>query len=596
MMGDVSIINKEESEELDTITNDYNIDLMSDLKINYRYYRKKISKFIKSRFKKEFTTILYISQETIPTEYILSLQKTYPDKIIKVILPTIDITYTKAKEIYKFEYTLCNKKYSAQLYRKPIQSDNIEIFEIYTNGFESMKKISEIYNLKYLSHYTKCIRIAAKKLKPDIIHSDNVPYFLGMEFNGITNFIYPIKVVQTVHDSSMNSEYEPFWAMLNLANKKDLKRLLKDKIIKKNLAALFGVKKLKPFMNLMPYADYLYNNYEKYIETYGREAYTNENILLRRLDVLKIFSSVFPKNRKLYNIMYYTLKRSNSIITNTKGDESFAWPEFANKSNYVKLCYSNNNVNKITYPFDITNFREYKKINKQYLIKEFAKKRIETKFTDSSLFAEDDVKICGYLDSFYSRILVLLTFNNYTKEEYIKKGVLAILKAFEQQKNIEVIFNFSKDYNSSYKTSLIEFIQAQEALDGRWISIDGDINLPQFTASSDIVLMPTSEQFGVENLIYTALKNGCIPVAENRGIFKEIIIDIYDDLSKGCGFKHGDKPNGDFSDFEMTFFKAISFYTQNPAGWNLIIKNAINTDSSWDINTIEKYNNIYEEL
>ena len=574
-----------------------NSDLTYDIRMGYRYLRKKLSSYLREKTQKGFTTILYATVEEVPVDYITSLQKQYPDKIIKVLLPSNNKDI-KAKEVAKFDYYLCNEKFSAVLYKKQSTADNIEVFEVYTDGFETLINISDIYKLKYLSHYSKCIRLVVDKIKPNIIHADNIPYFLGMEFDGITNLIYKRKVVQTVHDLSRYEECEPFWAIINLTNKKGLKKLLKDKVIKKNLTALFGIKKIKPFMNLMPYIEYLYDNYEQYLKIHGREAYTNENILLKRLDdrVLKIFSSVFPKNSTQYNTMFYTLKRSDTIIVNSKNEDLELYKTFMDKIHYIKRSYIKNGTDKVAYPFDINNFREFKKENKKYLIKEFAKKRLEAKFTYTTLFQDESINIHGYLDSFYTNVLVMLAFNNYIQEQDIKKAVYTILKTFELRKSIQVIINFPFDYKSEYKTQLIKFLEQQKALEGKWIIIDGNINLAQFLASSDIIMFPTSNQIGVEDLIYNSLRKGCIPVVENEGICADIIIDIFDDLNNGCGFKRGDKAEGDYSDFDMTFFKALRFYNQNPSGWNLLIKNAINYDNSWDFDTISSYNDVYEKI
>ena len=46
-------------------------------------------------------------------------------------------------------------------------------------------------------------------------------------------------------------------------------------------------------------------------------------------------------------------------------------------------------------------------------------------------------------------------------------------------------------------------------------------------------------------------------------------------------------------------YKFIAFPTlpaNNPASWNLLIKNAMNYDAYWIFKTIEKYNEIYEMM
>jgi glycogen synthase len=42
--------------------------------------------------------------------------------------------------------------------------------------------------------------------------------------------------------------------------------------------------------------------------------------------------------------------------------------------------------------------------------------------------------------------------------------------------------------------------------------------------------------------------------------------------------------------------KALNLYQNNPNSWNLLIKNCINKDFSWQFKTLEKFSNIYQDL
>ena len=92
---------------------------------------------------------------------------------------------------------------------------------------------------------------------------------------------------------------------------------------------------------------------------------------------------------------------------------------------------------------------------------------------------------------------------------------------------------------------------------------------------------------------------GCIPVASRTGILNDTITDIFDDMVLGCGFKtrdlilNNEKANEDYT---SVLTKALNLYTNNPSSWNLLIKNAMNYDSSWNFEIIEKYNELYELL
>jgi len=94
----------------------------------------------------------------------------------------------------------------------------------------------------------------------------------------------------------------------------------------------------------------------------------------------------------------------------------------------------------------------------------------------------------------------------------------------------------------------------------------------------------------------TAMKYGCIPVASGIGIYNDTISDIFDDITLGCGFKTKSSNmfnENAFEKFFQTVSKALKLYTQNPASWNLIIKNALNYNPDWTFDKVEKFNTIY---
>ena len=111
-----------------------------------------------------------------------------------------------------------------------------------------------------------------------------------------------------------------------------------------------------------------------------------------------------------------------------------------------------------------------------------------------------------------------------------------------------------------------------------------------------MVLLPASEVINIEQTVYTALKYGCIPITTEEGICGEIVTDIFDDMTTGCGFKKAERLDETIDKFEAVLIKALNFFVHNSSSWNILIKNAMQYDSSWDFKTLEQYNNIYEEL
>ena len=135
-------------------------------------------------------------------------------------------------------------------------------------------------------------------------------------------------------------------------------------------------------------------------------------------------------------------------------------------------------------------------------------------------------------------------------------------------------------------------------INGRWVFIDGNINTPKFHAGSDMILLPRRANISTTEH-YLAMNYGCVPIASKSGILNDTISDIFDDITNGCGFKtKTDLLVEDDSNeiFLSPVLKAINLYQNNPASWNLLIKNCLNHPSGWNFKILEKYNKIYKKI
>lgn len=589
---DVSQIeNNPEAEQIET---EESIDLQKEFRVQYRLFRKKVSSFLREKFKKNFVNILFITAQTPPEEFIISLQKQYPDKNIQVLIPLYEEIRGLEKTSVKFDYFMQNRVHSACVYKIPAGYENIEIYGVYTEVFSEIISESEIYDIKYLSHFSKIARKAALKLKPDFIHADNIPLLLGLELDGRWLSGYPVKYIQTLHNYTMYGEIEPFWAAINLANKEEMKKICSDNVIKNSIAAIFNIEPSQKTKKLKAYINYIYTKYDEYRQNVDINEDTRENVLLRRMNerILKIFPKMSVKSGKGFNPAYLSMKQAAVKAVNSMSEKIPAWAESFKEVAVLPVKNGKRSSGKIKHSFDVENFRDVRELNKKYLVRELSEKRIEMRFIDLGLFEEDEVIIRGYLDSFFKAPLFFIKINEYTNLDDIKFASLAILKAFELRKNIQVVYNYPKNLNNKYLDSLLEFFESQSAIKGKWIAIGGKINIPQFLSASDMILIPSGNSLGVENLLYTALQYGCIPVVSKEGFDSDIVTDIFDDMNTGCAFKNG----GYSEEYEGAFLKALEFYTNNPACLNIVIKNAMNRNCGWDFSSLEKYNDIYEEL
>lgn len=580
-------------------------DFLYDCKTQFRFLRKNLSAFLRKKLKKDFKEILIVTAQNPPIDYILAFKKQYPDKNIKVLIPLHDLENAEKTNI-SFEFYSQNKTYEARLYKLPKNANNIEVFGLFSVSFSG----HDISKFQYLVPFMKAVRICVKSLKPEVVHSDNLPFFLGTEFE--SKMAYPIRVLQVVNDFSKYEveKIEAFWAAINLVNKAGMKKICRDKIIQKCIASLFNLHNTKHFSQMRDCLEFIYQNYEKFRSTIDRNEAIDENILFHRMNMqtLKLFPELRCEDSANYNSIYFTLKKADFWATISKSyyDDIFANKEICgclakrieqtkSKSTYLLVGCEAPRI-KLYQPFNVDNFRELRAKNKSYLLKEFSEKRVKTRFVDLSLFKDENYVIKGNLDSFFDAPLIFAKFSTDIFNEGVDIAFDVILKLFEQRKNIQVIINISQGLKNNFVKSWVEFLEQNSALDGRWLFINDEINVEQFYAAADIALFPTRANIP-DKEHYKAMKFGCIPVASRSGILNDTVTDIFDDMISGCGFKTKSslltKANANEIYLE-TLSKALNLFINTNSSWNLLIKNAMNYDYSWNFEIIEKYNEIYE--
>ena len=581
--------------------------IMYDVKAELRFLRKKMSRILKSVKKREFAQVLYVTLDEPPVDYILAFRQQYPDKVIKVLTAVDEIEGLENTNIH-FEYYLQNRMNTARLYKFPKTRNNIEIYGLYSSAFSGCDRT----RLQYLAPFVKAVRICAKELNPDIIHADNIPFFLGAEFEN--KISYPAGVFQQIRDFSLieADKTEAFWTAINLVDKNGMKKICRDKIIKKCIASLFNLHNTKRFYQMRECLEFIYMNYFKFRKYIDKCEDIDENILFSRMNarILQLFPQMAYEGEMFCNSMYYTLKKTDfwAVISKTYYDALLNNPDLSGKI-YNRILKTRNKSSYVSYgcakkpalvyqPFNQENFRELRKKNKTYLLKEFSKERIKTRFLDVSLFEDGDYAISGYLDSFYEAPLILVKGGNNIFAGGIDIVFNTIFKLFELNKNIQVIINIPDGLKNDYIKTRINFLEKNYSLDGRWVFIDGKINPAQFYASSDMALFPDRVNVvSIEHFI--SMQYGCVPVVSRCGIYNDTISDIFDDITYGCGFKTKTALMGEEDANELyyeTVSKALNLYSKNPASWNLLIKNSMNYNSGWRFDIIEKYNSIYERI
>ena len=648
---EIDYIFNQETEDLDEIIFEEKPDLFHEFKTYIRLFRKKISFYFKDKIQKKFTNIIYLTldcppytynsqREDSPIEFITEIQKQYPENDIRILIPLINViedqTFSKKLSIeidgkikvlektgISFNFFLQNRTQSAIVYKLPKNNSNIQVYGIYSPIFSNLKNISELSRLQYLAPFLKATRTTLKKLSkegfaPDIVHSENIPYYLGGEFE--RRILSKTKVLQIIKDFTQIDVAKPeaFWAAINLADKSAMKKICKDKLVKKHVANLFKLHNTKRFYQMKDCLYFIYKNYYKFRKYIDKGEDIEENIIFNRLNsrIMQLFPHITHGEDLYFNPMMYTLKKADfwATFSKTYYKEIFENPNLSGKmfkqiektkekSSYISLAcnlkkYPREETRKIYQCFNTDNFRDLREKNKIALLKEFSSDRIKTNFVDPTLFKGENVKIFGSLDSFYDAPIL---FANPTTEIFANGVDIlfnTIFKLFELHKNIQVILCIKDGMNVNYVKNCLEFLANNKYLNGKWVFIDGEVNLPKFLAASDMILIPRRANISsIEHFV--AMNYGCVPVVSRSGILNDTISDIFDDISNGCGFKTKTtlltEEDGNAL-FLATIMKALNLYQNNPNSWNLLIKNCLNYNSNWNFKILEKYHKIYQEL
>ena len=617
-----------------------------DLQAFLRFVRKKVKSLFREKAQENFTNILYLtldcppftpnsSRLDNPFEYITSFCKQYPYNDIRVLIPIIGLkelksskkinlevnenTYTIEKTSLSFSFFLQNKRQEGIIYKFPKNISNVQVYGIYCEGFSEVNNVSEMSKITNLAPFMKASRMAVRNFaklgfSPDIVHSEHLPYYLGGEFE--LQIPQGVKILQSIKDFAQIDMTKPelFWAAINLADENAMSKICKDSVIKKHIARLFNLQQTKKFTRMSECLNSVYDNYYRFRKYVEQGEDLDENAIFNRLNMR--ISEMFPQladGELYYNQMAYSLKHADFWAVNSKTyyKEIFENPQitgklhslvkkYKDKSNY--LYYGTNMPDEdrqgVYYSFNKDNFRENRAKNKKVFLKEFNAERIKTNFIDSSLFKNDNHEIIGNLDSFYEAPLLFANPSSDIFANGIDILFNSILKLFELHKNIQVVICIKDGLKNNFIKSWVNFLSGNRSLNGRWVFIDGDINTDKFLASSDIILFPRRVNISSPEHFW-AMYYGCVPVVSRSGILNDTIVDIFDDITLGCGFKTKKSliTEEDNTEIFLTpLVKALNIYQNNPSSWNLLIKNCMNHDSGWSFKILEKYNKIYQEL
>ena len=624
---------------------------LNDAKTFVRFCRKKFSAFLRDKMEKKFTNVVYLTTDCplyvpdsksihSPAEFIEAIRVQYPTDDIRILVPLLGIPLdVKAPkkmnlesegQVLELERTsvhseifIKNNSWDVFLYKFKKDESNIQVYGIYSQAFSFLQTSEEIMNFEYLPAFLRASRAIIKALSktsfcPDIVHSDRIPFYMGSEFE--YKLFNNVKVFQTIDDfiKPIFASKEPFWAAINLADKASMSKICKDIYIQKYVSRLFNL----PAKNFAPKMreclDLIYKNYNSFMDYSKQEGDGKGDFVFKHLNerILKLFPNFVKKEEENYYPILSSIKRSDywAVISKTYYKnlfESSIVPEIItrlliktmDKSGYVSLglqkdSYSTEEGKNVYKHFNSDNFRELRQKNKMTLLKEFSQDNVKTNFVDPTLFKTENVKIYGHLDSFYEAPLLFANPSANLFEEGVDILFSTILKLLELNKNIQVIICVKDGFKNNFIKTWINFLSENKAFSGRWVFVDGQVNYPKFFAGADMFLLPErTNNVSVKHLL--GMFYGCVPIASKTGFLNDSIIDIFDNVTTGNGFKTRQSllAENDKSDiYYNILLKALEIYKHNHSSWNVIVKNCINTNFGWDFKKLEKYEKIYQEI
>lgn len=118
-----------------------------------------------------------------------------------------------------------------------------------------------------------------------------------------------------------------------------------------------------------------------------------------------------------------------------------------------------------------------------------------------------------------------------------------------------------------------------------------DLLARRMFAAADLLLMPSRfEPCGLSQLF--AMRYGCLPIVRETGGLKETVIPFDQYAGEGNGFSFTDY---NAHDMLHTIRYALTVYHNDKSNWELLVKNAMQSDNSWH-NAACEYAGLYQQL
>lgn len=561
-------------------------------------------------------------------DFTKALKENFPQYDIRTMIPLFNASSREDINIRGFdvEYTGVSSEYcygvsksTAYLYKIKKPYNNIPVYLVYSDAFShySTPYVGRFKEIGLSSAFSNaCISLlktseiySKENLSPKIFHVTDWHISIDKKKD---SFFKNSAVVHVLHNIGhiYQGWTEPFFALLNNFDTREINKFLNDSDVKQSLDNLVTLN--SAIIGSQPRSDMglLKVIEEKYLELLLP---SNEEVLnsIRSL-VVNLFPQKSWDDEYFYNPLKRSVEESDFWIT----DSETYFQEVVSSNKFSKsLFFTIKNSSQkgigimagidpvrfnpvdnkdIKFHYSVKNYFEGKAKNKKYFQNIFS-----NNLKDSFLFSEKS-KIVGSLSVNPDAPLLLLS----SRLDSFQKGIDIFLKIIprilSKYNDCQIILagpNFLDKENSiiykHYKKVLSNINYKN-----RLVIVDDFIPIEQYLASADIFIMPSRyEPCGFSQLI--AMRMGAVPIVSNTGGLRDTITSLLQNELLATGFKTQNSIMESKFPEEELFYEiesALECYYNNKECWNNLIKNCMKYDCSWNKTKIQKYVEVYKTL
>ena len=585
-------------------------------------------------------------------------KKMYPHKDVRIFIPFYN---PQNKDIYKstairnpltnellafpvektgieteFEYGV--RKSKAELYKIKNPANGVPLYLVYTPEFNDFLKEYDQRNCPHWKKYNvfcKALLALFEKMgksnenfNPGLLHAVDASASFLISKNGERPCLYEATDAHRESDSYV----APFEAMLNIFSKKQIEEIKNNIIFKDSIAELVCKNKNlspKPSDVATPTSvkEKLNSDPEFYSSILVRIADNYKNLstdLKNKLIIERInnvirqmtSSSVYYDANIDYSCMINALRNcdnwfvpSDDYYKKVITSKDYCSGEFGSIAmlrmnngcgiaNAIDLSlYNPNNPVQVVFPYNISNFEEGKRKNKNYIFEQFSKANVEADKISPKVINGNNSQVFGYLDKKYINSPLIVNISRYNTQ---LKGQDIALKAIDKvlnKTNACAVIAMPGFRNSDYQTmeKFIKNVVNNPKYAGRVVLTDSYVPVNQYFAGADFSLVTSrSETCGL--IGFQSMRMGAVPVSTPVGIMTTIVKQPKETRKNATGYLT--PPNFDTRKadtiFANTLLRAISVYNSNPAFYNSMVKNCMMFDSSYK-SSCAKLNNVYNK-